>query len=192
MLISTKDLNYLSDELSWELLAMKKCHHYAGECQDPQIQQLINQTGQMHQQHYETLLTQLQSAAGAGLNQPQTGANQTQQPQQTGTAQAAGTQPSPGLPNVKGPEMNDRDIINDVLATEKYLAHGYNTAVNEASTDELFQTQLKMLNEVHQAQRNLYNLMHQKGWYKLDNADAMQVSKKAQQFANYRTQFPYS
>nr|WP_244527587.1 spore coat protein [Lihuaxuella thermophila] len=96
------------------------------------------------------------------------------------------------MPQVKGPEMNDRDLINDVLAMEKYLANGYNTAVNEASTEPLFQTQLRLLNEVHQAQRNLYNLMHQKGWYKLDTADAIQVSKKAEQFANYRTQFPYA
>ncbi|SFI87509.1 hypothetical protein [Thermoflavimicrobium dichotomicum] len=64
MQISTKDLQYLTDEMSWELLAMKKCHHYATECQDQQIAQLMNQIGQMHQQHYETLLAQLQSATG--------------------------------------------------------------------------------------------------------------------------------
>lgn len=65
MQISSKDLNYLTDELSWELLAMKKCHHFAQECQDPQIAQTIERIGQMHQRHYETLLAQLQSATGA-------------------------------------------------------------------------------------------------------------------------------
>ncbi|MBA4493709.1 hypothetical protein ACFO25_04860 [Paenactinomyces guangxiensis] len=64
MQISSKDLNYLVDELSWELLAMKKCYHYARECQDPQIAQMIDRVGQMHQQHYETILSQLQSASG--------------------------------------------------------------------------------------------------------------------------------
>jgi hypothetical protein len=63
--ISTKDLNYLCDEMSWELLAMKKCHHYAQECQDAQVKSLIDQVGQMHQRHYEMLLSQLQSATGA-------------------------------------------------------------------------------------------------------------------------------
>lgn len=29
MPLTTKDLNYLKDEMSWELLAFKKCHHYA-------------------------------------------------------------------------------------------------------------------------------------------------------------------
>jgi spore coat protein CotF len=102
-----------------------------------------------------------------------------------------GPQQSTGLPQVKGPEMNDRDFINDVLATEKYMAAGYNSAVNEASNETLYQMQLQLLNEVHQAQRDLFNLMHQKGWYKLDAADTNQVAQKAQQFVNYRTQFPY-
>ncbi|MGA9173439.1 MAG: hypothetical protein WBZ33_05605 [Thermoactinomyces sp.] len=64
MQISDKDLHYLTDEMSWELLAMKKCHHYAGLCQDPAVQSLINQIGQMHQRHYEMLLSQIQSSTG--------------------------------------------------------------------------------------------------------------------------------
>jgi hypothetical protein len=54
--LSTKDFNYLKDHLSWELLAAKKCAHYAAECQDPQIAHLINQVGQMHERHYNALL----------------------------------------------------------------------------------------------------------------------------------------
>lgn len=54
--LSTKDFNYLKDHMSWELLAAKKCAHFAGECQDPQIAQLINQVGQMHERHFNTLL----------------------------------------------------------------------------------------------------------------------------------------
>jgi type I site-specific restriction endonuclease len=77
--ISTKDLQYLTDEMSWELLAMKKCHHAAREVQDPAIATLINQVGQMHQRHYETLLVQLQMATGAGTPMPATA----QMPQMT-------------------------------------------------------------------------------------------------------------
>jgi hypothetical protein len=63
--LSDKDLHYFSDELSWELLAMKKCSHYAQECQDPQVAQLIDRIGRMHQAHYQTLLSALQSASSA-------------------------------------------------------------------------------------------------------------------------------
>jgi spore coat protein CotF len=102
-----------------------------------------------------------------------------------------GPERSTGLPQVKGPEINDRDIINDMLAMEKYMAAGYNTAVNEASNQQLFDIQLQLLNEVHRAQRDLFNLMHQKGWYKLEAAEQNKVTQKAKQFANYRSQFPY-
>jgi rubrerythrin len=64
MQITAKDLSYLSDEMSWELIAMKKYHHYAQEVQDPELQAAINKIGAMHQNHYQALLQHLQSANG--------------------------------------------------------------------------------------------------------------------------------
>jgi hypothetical protein len=54
--ITTKDLLYLRDAMSWTLLAAKKCAHFAQECQDPDIKQAIDQAGQMHVRHYNALL----------------------------------------------------------------------------------------------------------------------------------------
>lgn len=104
--------------------------------------------------------------------------------QQTGQTQTQ--------PQIKGPEMNDRDRLNDILAMEKYMSQSYGIAVNEASNDTLFQTQMSILSDIHQCQRDLFNLMHRKGWYKLDQAQAQDVYQTAQQFSNYQTQFPYS
>jgi hypothetical protein len=59
--ITTKDSQYLKDQLSWELLAMKKCRHFAQECSDLEIRQLIDKAGQMHQRHYMLLLKHLQN-----------------------------------------------------------------------------------------------------------------------------------
>jgi hypothetical protein len=59
--VTTKDCAYLKDEMSWLLLAMKKCAHFASECQDPAIQQAINQIGQMHERQYTLLLKHLQT-----------------------------------------------------------------------------------------------------------------------------------
>jgi len=58
-LLSTKELNYIKDFLSWELLAMKKCHDTASRCEDQEIATLIKQTGQRHLQHFEDLLVHL-------------------------------------------------------------------------------------------------------------------------------------
>ncbi|WP_372663554.1 ferritin-like domain-containing protein [Cohnella sp.] len=76
--ITTKDLLYLKDALSWELDAFKKFHFFAGQAVNPQIKQALDKAGQMHQQHYQKLLTHLQvdnNTAMANLPKPQ----QTQQ-----------------------------------------------------------------------------------------------------------------
>lgn len=58
--LSEKELLYLTDFLSWELLAIKKCNDAANRCQDMQIANLIRSTGQKHQQQYDTILSFLQ------------------------------------------------------------------------------------------------------------------------------------
>jgi len=59
-LLAEKELSYIKDFLSWELLAIKKCNDAANACQDMQIRNVLQQTGRKHQQHYETLLSHLQ------------------------------------------------------------------------------------------------------------------------------------
>ena len=58
-IITDKDLSYLKDALSWELLAMKKCSHWAQLCQDQEIRDLVQRAGQRHQAHYIRLLSEL-------------------------------------------------------------------------------------------------------------------------------------
>jgi spore coat protein CotF len=100
-------------------------------------------------------------------------------------------QPQTGSPQIQGPQMSDRDYINDILSTEKYLTSSYNTAVNEASIQELYQLQMKHLDATHQAARELYTIMQQKGWYVIEPAESQKITQKATQFAEYRSQFPY-
>jgi hypothetical protein len=57
--VSTKDSMYLTDMMSWNLLAMKKAHFFAQQCQDPEIKTIIDQCGQMHQRHYQQILNHL-------------------------------------------------------------------------------------------------------------------------------------
>lgn len=87
-------------------------------------------------------------------------------------------------------QMTDRDYLNDILATEKYLTDGMNIATREVSHDALFQTVRSALNETHDLAREVYNLMYAKGWYKLESAEAQKISQTATQFQGYLSQFP--
>ena len=57
---TVKDMAYINDMLAWNLLAMKKAHFFAGQCQDQEIKSELENCGQMHQRHYEMLLAHLQ------------------------------------------------------------------------------------------------------------------------------------
>lgn len=97
------------------------------------------------------------------------------------------------LPKVKGMEMNDRDRLNDMLATEKYLTDSLNIMQREASHRQLFDDVNLMLNETHQMGREAFNMMFEKGWYTMQGVDRNQVEKAQQQFANYHSsQLPFS
>jgi len=95
------------------------------------------------------------------------------------------------LPQVKGPEMNDRDFVNDGLSTCKYLTDSLNVAVREASHDQLHGDLMRILNETHQSARELYLTMFQKGWYKLEGEEQQKLQQAYQQFSGYSSQFPY-
>lgn len=69
--ITTKDHLYLKDQLSWELIAMKKCRHFAQECTHAEIRQAIDKAGQMHQRHYTLLLKHLQNNNTAEMQKVQ-------------------------------------------------------------------------------------------------------------------------
>ncbi|WP_046173680.1 ferritin family protein [Domibacillus indicus] len=74
--LSTKDLLYLKDALSWELLAFKKFHFFAQQVSNPDIQQALDRAGKMHQDHFQKLLAHLQvdnNAALASLPEQQQG-----------------------------------------------------------------------------------------------------------------------
>ena len=58
--LSTKELNYLKDFLSWELLMAKKCNQYGYQEMIPEFQQAFHDAGKMHQQNYLKLVNYLQ------------------------------------------------------------------------------------------------------------------------------------
>lgn len=113
---------------------------------------------------------------------------QTQQPQNN--KQIANPQTGQ-LPQIKGPEMNDRDFLNDGLSTCKYVTDSLNVAIREASHEQLHRDLLQILQETHQSCRELFNLMFKLGWYKLEAEEQQKIDQAFQQFQGYTSQFPY-
>lgn len=106
------------------------------------------------------------------------------QPQNTGQGQQSQM--------IKTPEMNEKDILQDMLSMEKYLANGYNVAVSEMSNKPLFDVQMQLLQNTHNAQRQIFDLMYQKGFYQIASAQPQQIQQKAQEYTKDKSQFPFS
>ncbi|MBM7570993.1 spore coat protein [Aquibacillus albus] len=90
----------------------------------------------------------------------------------------------------KTPQMNDRDFVNDILTTEKYMTDAYSNALNEASNQTMYQDLFSIFQETQDCQRNLYNLMFKNGWYSLEAADQQKIQQAYQQFSGYTSQLP--
>ncbi|NPC94112.1 spore coat protein [Bacillus sp. WMMC1349] len=103
--------------------------------------------------------------------------------------QKIGNQETP-VPNTSA--MNDRDFVNELLTTEKYITSSYSTAMNELSHDALYQKIQPLFHEAQNTQRRIYDLMFQYGWYKIEAEDAMKIEQTYQQFqSTLQNQSPY-
>lgn len=55
-MISTKDLDYLSDVYNWNFNACKLANHFKKEVQDEEIKELLTEVANMHKEHATAVL----------------------------------------------------------------------------------------------------------------------------------------
>lgn len=89
--LTQKDLAYLHDQMSWELLATKKAYQYAHQTMEPECAKLMHQIGEKHQRNLERLLGHLQQHVDQ-LIQANLGAAQQEVAQAGGQMNQAGGQ----------------------------------------------------------------------------------------------------
>ncbi|AEB25479.1 MULTISPECIES: spore coat protein [Bacillus] len=100
------------------------------------------------------------------------------------------TNPQTPVPNTA--QMNDRDLVNELLTTEKYITTSYCTALHELSHESLYQDIQAIFDESQKAQRRLYDVMFQNGWYSIEAADTQKLQQSYQKFQQtIQQQSPY-
>lgn len=80
----------------------------------------------------------------------------------------------------KGMELNDRDYITCLLTSLKDIEKNYTIALTEASCENLYNKHKEVFLSIAALQREVYELMFQKGWYKLETAEDTKVKEKHQ------------
>jgi hypothetical protein len=61
--------------------------------------------------------------------------------------------------------LSDRDMLLDLLATEKYMSHLYDHAIMEASTEAVRDTFVALQQDEHATALMLFDFMQNQGWY---------------------------
>ena len=79
--------------------------------------------------------------------------------------------------------LTDKELITEVLTTEKNLANLYNTAVEESSTEPLHTDLNSQLNQALTKQNETFKLMQQKGLYQLEQVQQTAIDKVKNKFA---------
>ena len=61
--------------------------------------------------------------------------------------------------------LSDRDIVMDLLITQKYMSHFYDHAVLESSSPMIRDTFEAFQQDEHELGRVLFDVMQKRGWY---------------------------
>lgn len=77
--------------------------------------------------------------------------------------------------------MSNKEIINDILISEKHLVYLYSTFLNEASNDTIYKEILSLVQENSEHKNRLFKIMLENNWYQLEAADQTKISQKYDQ-----------
>lgn len=85
-------------------------------------------------------------------------------------------------------QLQEKDWANMVLYMQKMEIKTLCSAVTESSNDKVRSHTTNLLNKALEDQKNLYNFMNQKGWYKVESAPQQEISRAQQSFSSMQSQ----
>lgn len=85
-------------------------------------------------------------------------------------------------------QMQDKEVINDVLSSQKFITDSYNNFTNECATPNVREQFMRILTEEHQIQAEVFDEMSKRGWYPTTPAQQQKVQQAKQKFQNMNQQ----
>ena len=83
----------------------------------------------------------------------------------------------------QGTQFADKDILQLALNESKHTAEALNSFILEASNEQLRRDYMTVLGDVYNQQKQVFDLMQQKGFYSVENATAQQMSQVQSKFS---------
>lgn len=77
----------------------------------------------------------------------------------------------------------EKEILGDALTSQKTCTNHYNLYSNECVHNDLRNTMLDLLSKEHDIQNDVFNMMHDRGFYPTPAADAKKVEEAKTKYA---------
>jgi len=83
--------------------------------------------------------------------------------------------------------ITDREIANVLLNEHKLCASSLTNLILESSNQNLRNDAINLLNRTFQHQKQIFDIMAQKGWYQVQNANPQEISKAQQDVSSIQS-----
>lgn len=90
--------------------------------------------------------------------------------------------------NLSGNPITDKDMMYDVLSSQKFITDTYNTFTNECASAGTRDEFMKILQEEHQIQAEVFDTMKQRGWYQTPAAEQQKIQQAKQKYESAKNQ----
>ena len=85
---------------------------------------------------------------------------------------------------MNGTPMSDKDILDDVLSSQKAITVTYNTYTNECANPQVRDTFLNLLNDEHKLESDVFDELHKRGWQPTPQADQKRIQEANEKYQN--------
>ena len=78
---------------------------------------------------------------------------------------------------------SEKEILSDALNSTKAATNNYNSFSNECVHENVRQAMLHCLEQEHDIQQDVFNMMHKEGYYPTPMADEKKLQQVKQQYS---------
>lgn len=86
--------------------------------------------------------------------------------------------------NQSNTDMTEKEMMTDILNSQKQMTGMYNTFANECSAPAVRDEFMNLLNEEHQIQADVFSEMQKRGWYPVENVEQQKIEQAKQKYKN--------
>lgn len=79
-------------------------------------------------------------------------------------------------------QMQEKDMMLDVLTSQKQTANSYSVVANECACPSLRKDMLSMLQEEHEIQADMWGKINSHGWYPTTPAEQQKIDQARQKY----------